>query len=92
MAKSRADKRVGPEVGRAQPASSFRTGASLGSHIRALHEALSTMIDHLTDVPSERRVRLRNVRAALERAYPRELKVSEIDLAWENDDETTLSD
>jgi len=63
---------------------------SRGSHIRALYEAIAALIDFLPDVPSERRVRLRNELAALRRAYPRELTLSDTDVAQfvqEMDDE-----
>jgi len=63
---------------------------SRGSHIRALESALVSIIDFLPDVPSERRVRLRNELAALRRAYPRELAFNESDVAQlvqEMDDE-----
>jgi len=56
--------------------------ASLGAHVRALDEALGAIIDGLSELPSDRRVRLRTVRAALRRAYPRELELSETELAW----------
>jgi len=47
----------------------IRGSTSRGAHVRALAEALQAMIDFLPDVPSERRVRLRNALAALRRAY-----------------------
>jgi len=64
--------------------------ASRGSHIRALEAALVSLIDFLPDVPSERRVRLRNELAALRRAYPKVLGFTESDAAQlvrEMDDE-----
>jgi len=57
----------------------IRGSTSRGAHVRALWEALSAMIDHLPECPTERRVRLRTCRAALERAYPGEL-VTESDI------------
>lgn len=48
----------------------IRGSTSRGAHIRALHSALADIIDFLPDYPSERRVRLRDCKAALERAYP----------------------
>jgi len=48
----------------------IRGGTSRGAHVRALAEALMAMIDFLPDVPSERRVRLRNLLSALRRAHP----------------------
>lgn len=64
--------------------------ASRGSHVRALYEAIAVVIDFLPEVPSERRVRLRNELAALRRAYPRELSLTDSDVAQmvqEMDDE-----
>jgi len=58
----------------------IRGGTSRGAHVRALWEALTVLIEDLTDVPSEKRVRLRTLRAGLERAYPGEL-VTDSDLA-----------
>jgi len=48
----------------------FRGGPSRGSHVRALAEALMCLIDFMPEVPSARRVALRNTLAALRRAYP----------------------
>lgn len=56
-------------------------GTSRGAHIRAIWECLTTLIEHLPDFPSEKRVRLRTTRAALERAYPEFLGVNEVELA-----------
>jgi len=47
----------------------IRGSTSRGAHVRALAEALQTLIEDLPDVPSERRVRLRTHLAALKRAY-----------------------
>ena len=47
----------------------FRGSTSRGAHVRALADALLTLIEDLPDVPSERRVRLRTHLAALKRAY-----------------------
>ena len=68
---------------------------SLGVHIRALWEVLSIAIDNLPEIPTERRVRLRTVRAALERAYPEFLSVNETDIAQhlaEEDGDAVSSD
>lgn len=71
----------GPEVARAS-GRLIRTGASRGSHIRALWECLTALIEAEHDlVLSERRVRLRTYRAMLERTYPNELGVNAVDLA-----------
>jgi len=59
----------------------IRGSTSRGAHIRALYEALTCLIDELPEVPTERRVRLRTVRAALARAYPGELTLNESALA-----------
>jgi len=48
----------------------IRTGTSRGAHIRALYSALLQIEDLLPPEPNEKRVRLRNHRAALVRAYP----------------------
>jgi len=58
----------------------IRGSTSRGAHIRALWEALTCLIEQLPSTPVEQRVRLRNARAALERAYPAEL-VTETDIA-----------
>jgi len=50
----------------------IRGSTSRGAHVRALWEALTCLIDGIPDVPSERRVRLRTMRAMLERTYPGE--------------------
>jgi len=49
---------------------SKRVDTSQGVHIRALWAALSALIEDIPDVPSEKRVRLRALRATLERTYP----------------------
>ena len=59
----------------------IRGSTSRGAHVRAIWELLSSLIDDLPDVPTERRVRLRTCRAALARAYPGELDVNEVELA-----------
>jgi len=59
----------------------IRGSTSRGAHVRALYEALTCLIDELPEVPTERRVRLRTVRAALVRAYPGELELNEVALA-----------
>ena len=60
----------------------IRGGTSRGAHVRAIWEVLTCLIDDTPiDVPTERRVRLRTLRAALERAYPGELTVNESSLA-----------
>jgi len=71
----------GPEVARAS-GRVFRTGTSRGTHVRALWECLSALIEVEHDfVLTERRVRLRTYRAMLERTYPNELGVNAVDLA-----------
>lgn len=58
-----------------------RRDTSLGVHVRALAELLITaIIDDADGLPSERRVRLRNHLAALQRAYPDLLAVNEAGL------------
>ena len=59
----------------------IRRDASLGVHIRAIWCCLTDIIDFMPDVPLDRRVALRNRRAALERAYPEFLKVNASELA-----------
>jgi len=61
----------------------IRGSTSRGAHVRAIAQALATMIDFI-EMPSPRRVALRNTLAALKRAYP-ELQ-SEVELAWESED------
>jgi len=51
----------------------IRGDTSRGVHVRAVWEALTCIIDAMPDLPSDRRVRLRTVRAGLERAYAAEL-------------------
>jgi len=63
-----------------------RQGTSRGALVRSLWEALTAMIDGVPSIPSERRVRLRTCRSALERAYPAEL-VTDTDLAHMVEDE-----
>ena len=58
----------------------FRGSTSRGAHVRALWEAITAIIEDLPEVPTERRVRLRTLRAALERSYPGELGVNEVAL------------
>jgi len=58
----------------------IRGSTSRGAHVRALWDVISCLIDDLPSVPTERRVRLRTLRSALERAYPGEL-VTDTDLA-----------
>lgn len=58
-----------------------RRDTSLGVHVRTLWCIYTDMIDFLPDVPSERRVQMRERRAALERAYPEFLKFSATDVA-----------
>lgn len=57
-----------------------RRDTSLGVHVRALHIALWAMLDALPDMPSPKRVALRNHIAALRRAYPAELDVNDVEL------------
>jgi len=59
----------------------IRTGTSRGAHIRALYSALLELEELLPPEPSVKRVRLRDHRAALARAYPRVLRPNETDLA-----------
>jgi len=69
----------------------IRTGTSRGAHIRALYSALLQLEELLPPEPNPKRVRLRNHRAALVRAYPQVLSVSEVEvlqhLAEEDGDE-----
>jgi len=64
----------------------IRGGTSRGAHVRSLWEALTCLIDEVPTVPTERRVRLRTLRGALERAYPAEL-LSDTDLAHALEDD-----
>lgn len=67
----------------------LRSSASRGTHIRAVHTALVTLLEVLNPEPSERRVRIRDNLRALERAYPA-LRLSHADVAQlveEMDDE-----
>ena len=67
-------------------------GTSLGAHVRALAEVLMTLVaDESEGLPSERRVRLRGHLAALVRAYPEYLALSETDLAQAIAEEDGLS-
>lgn len=59
----------------------IRTGTSRGAHIRALYSALLELEELLPPEPSHRRVAIRDHRAALLRAYPHCLRVSEVDVA-----------
>lgn len=63
---------------------------SRGAHVRALWALLSDRIDALGDDANPRRIALREHRSALERAYPEFLAVSDVDLAWEGDEDATL--
>lgn len=65
-----------PKVGRITS-----SRASRGSHIRALATAIEDMIEFLPEYPSERRIRLRDELAALRRAHPRDLALTESDVA-----------
>jgi len=59
-----------------------RRDTSLGVHVRALAELLAASIaDESDGLPSERRVRLRGHLAALKRAYPQFLELSDSDVA-----------
>jgi len=58
----------------------IRTGTSRGAHIRALFAALLELEELLPHGPNPRRVSLRNHRAALIRAYPQVLSVSEVEV------------
>lgn len=58
----------------------IRTGTSRGAHIRALHDALVELEELLPLEATPKRVALRNHRAALCRAYPNVLRVSEVDV------------
>lgn len=69
---------------------SSRTSRGAHALVRAVHAALVTMIEHVPDVPSYKRVALRNHLAALNRAYRRELQLTDSDVAQivaEMDDE-----
>jgi len=59
-----------------------RRDTSLGVHVRALASVLAALIaDEAEGLPSERRVRMRGHLAALKRAYPEFLAVTESDIA-----------
>jgi len=73
-------------MGRFIGTAKVRQGTSRGAMVRSLWEALTALIDGVPSIPSERRVRLRTCRAALERAYPAEL-VTDTDLAHMVEDE-----
>jgi len=64
----------------------IRGSTSRGAHVRAIYEVLTSLIDDLPQVPTERRVRLRTCRAALVRAYPGELELNESALAQDLED------
>jgi len=59
----------------------IRTGTSRGAHIRALHAALLELEELVPNEPSWRRIRLRDHRAALARAYPQLLLLNDTELA-----------
>lgn len=69
----------------------IRTGTSRGAHVRALWTALLQLEELLPPEPHPKRVRLRDHRAALERAYPQILGRNEVaelqHLAEEDGDE-----
>lgn len=65
----------------------FRSGTAGGAHIRALHAALVELEELLPAAPSAKRVALRNHRAALVRAHPELLKVNEVDLEHDNQED-----
>lgn len=71
----------------------FRGGTSRGSHVRAIWHVLTCLIDDIPEVPSDKRVRLRTLRAMLERAYAGELS-DEVPVAQalEEEDGTPLHD
>jgi len=59
-----------------------RRDTSLGVHVRALEALLLTSIEDVAGgLPSERRVRLRGHLAALRRAYPEFLALTDSDVA-----------
>lgn len=59
-----------------------RTSRGAHSHIRALWECLTVLIEDLDElVPLPKRVHLRNMRAALERTHANVLKLTESDVA-----------
>lgn len=72
----------------------FRSGTSRGAHIRALHAALLELEELLPadGAGAQRRIRIRTQRALLVRAYPELLKVNEVDLAWDLEEDTEVSD
>jgi len=62
----------GQRKGHAVPV--IKGSTSRGAHVRAIWELLTCFIDDTPELlPSERRVRLRTLRAALERSYKAEL-------------------
>ena len=68
----------------------IRGGTSRGAHVKGLYEALTVLIEDLPDVPSEKRVRLRTVRAGLVRAYPELRQEVDLEHMTEDPDEETL--
>lgn len=81
MLKSKGKEEGGSKSGAAKAAPRiFRTGASRGTHIRALRAALVAILEGLPDAPNFRRVTLRDYVAELDRAYP-EYALNDVDLA-----------
>jgi len=64
----------------------FRGSTSRGTHVRAIAYALITMIEDLPELPTPRRVALRNHLAALLRAYPELENATELAQAVEEMD------
>ena len=64
----------------------IRGSTSRGAHVRALAATLITMIEDLPEVPTARRVALRNHLAALLRAYPELENATELAQAVEEMD------
>lgn len=60
-----------------------RTSRGAHSHVRALWELMTLLIEECGDDPAlaHKRMRIRTTRAALERAYPKTLGVTESDIA-----------
>lgn len=58
-----------------------RTSRGASSHARALWLLLTTLIDELPQLPTPKRVALRNARAALERAHKELLQLTDSDVA-----------
>jgi len=67
----------------------FRGSTSRGAHVRALAEALQVLIEDLPDVPTEKRVALRNHLASLKRAYRADFPSDTSD-AWAAEPEAEL--